>query len=226
MCLRFARGSRIWLIVAVSAELFALAFFFRFMDNFLVVVLFLMATLAVTMVIWFFRDPDRDIGEGVVAPADGVVSGVEELVDEDVGGASLRIATFMNIHNVHVNRTPLAGTVVSTTHHPGSHIPAFGKDSEKNEKQITLLETDIGTIKVVQIAGTLARRIVSYVQKGDVLAKGERLGIILFGSRVDLYLPAGKVRVVVRKGDRVKAGESMIVELVGGNKAQDDESEV
>ena len=221
MCFRFAKGSRIWLIVAASAELLALAFFFNFMDNIFVGVLFFMVTLAVAMVVWFFRDPDREIGMGVVAPADGVVTGVEERVEADVGGTSLRIVIFMNVHNVHVNRIPLAGTVLSTTHHPGSHIPAFSKDSERNERQVTVLETEIGRMKLVQIAGTVARRIVPYIEKGDVLAKGERLGIILFGSRVDLYLPAGRVRVVARKGDRMKAGESTVVELVSGNKAQD-----
>lgn len=221
MCFRFAKGSGIWLIVAASVELFALAFFLSFMDNIFVGVLFFMVTLAVVMVVWFFRDPDRDIGVGVVAPADGVVTGVEELVGEDVGGTSLRIVTFMNIHNVHVNRIPLTGTVVSTTHHPGSHIPAFSKDSERNERQVTVFETEIGRMKLVQIAGTVARRIVPYIEKGDVLAKGERVGIILFGSRVDLYLPAGRVRVVVRKGDRMKAGESTVAEIVGGEKEED-----
>ena len=210
----FARGSGTWLMVAASVELFTLALFLGFMDLFLVNLVFLLATGWFAMVLWFFRDPEREIAPGIVAPADGLVTDIQELEDEDIGKRTLKIVTFMNVHNVHVNRAPLAGSVVSTTHRPGSHIPAFDKDSDRNERQVTILDTEIGRVKLVQIAGTVARRIVPYVSAGEQLAKGERYGIILFGSRVDLYLPADRVRLTVKKGNKPRAGMTTVAELV------------
>ena len=120
----------------------------------------------------------------------------------------------MNVHNVHVNRMPLDGIVKDVVHHSGIHLPAFKKESEKNERVITTIDTNIGTIKVNQIAGTLARRIVPYIKKGDKLKKGERIGIIRFGSRVDVYLPSKKIKkILVKIGEVVKAGETTIAEI-------------
>jgi len=109
---------------------------------------------------------------------------------------------------------PLDGTIKNTAHERGPHLPAFRKESEKNERMITTIDTAIGTVKVIQIAGTLARRIVPYVKKEDKLKKGERIGIIRFGSRVDIYLPSKKIsKVCVKVGDMVKAGEDTIAEI-------------
>jgi phosphatidylserine decarboxylase len=120
----------------------------------------------------------------------------------------------MNIYNVHVNRMPLNGEIKDIARHKGAHAPAFKKESERNERVILLLKTEIGTVKIIQIAGTLARRIVPYVKKGDTVKKGEKLGIIRFGSRVDIYLPTKKIQTItVKMKDMVKAGEDTIAKI-------------
>ena len=152
----------------------------------------------------FFRDPERDIpGKGIVSPADGVVSIVDEI------DGNKRVAVFMNVHNVHVNRAPFQGKVLSIRHIDGGYLPAYRKDSDRNERVYTELETDIGRFTIVQIAGALVRRIVTYANEGDIVDKGQRIGMIRFGSRVDTIMP-GSVKVIVREGDRVKAGETVI----------------
>ncbi len=155
----------------------------------------------------FFRDPERKIcGAAVCSPADGVVQFVKK------NGDGWRIAVFMNIHNVHVNRSPVGGKIIEMRHIPGSHIPAFEKESERNERVIYRIETPHGEIKMVQIAGMVARRIVPYAKEGDGIRKGERIGLIRFGSRVDTYLPKGFIPLV-KEGEKVKAGESPLAEL-------------
>ena len=120
----------------------------------------------------------------------------------------------MNIHNVHVNRMPIDGIIRETIHLPGSHLPAFKKESEKNERFIIKIKTSIGMIKITQIAGTLARRIVPYIKKDDIIKKGEKIGIIRLGSRVDLYLPNNKyLKYKVKKGDKLNAGESSVAKI-------------
>jgi len=161
----------------------------------------------------FFRDPERKIGDEVIACADGKIREITTLKDKEIG-ESIKISTFMNVQNVHVNRIPISGDIKSIEHFSGFHIPAFKKESEKNERVIMIAETSIGKIKIVLIAGTLARRIVPYVKKGDNVKKGSRIGIIRLGSRVDVYLPKDKVkRVCVKVGDRIKAGEDNIAEI-------------
>jgi phosphatidylserine decarboxylase len=150
----------------------------------------------------FFRDPERIIGDGVVAPADGKIMSVEE-------NDSIKVSTFMNLHNVHVNRAPFDGKIISIEHISGRHVPAYRKESDLNEKVVILMDTEIGRIKIVQIAGVFARRIVPYVKKGDVVMKGQRIGIIRFGSRVDLYLPKN-IEIIVKKGENVLAGKTSI----------------
>ena len=152
----------------------------------------------------FFRDPERDIsGKGIVSPADGVVSIVDEI------DGNKRVAVFMNVHNVHVNRAPFQGKVLSIRHIDGGYLLAYRKDSDRNERVYTELETDIGRFTIVQIAGALVRRIVTYANEGDIVDKGQRIGMIRFGSRVDTIMP-GSVKVIVREGDGVKAGETVI----------------
>jgi len=161
----------------------------------------------------FFRDPEREIGNGVVIPADGRIREISDVTDSDVGKCTL-VSTFMNVHNVHVNRMPFDGVIKDVVHHPGSHLPAFKKESERNERVIITIKTDIGIIKIIQIAGTLARRIVPYVKKGDTLKKGEKIGIIRLGSRVDVYLPFKAIKTIcVKEGDIVKAGEDTLAEI-------------
>jgi phosphatidylserine decarboxylase len=159
--------------------------------------------LAAGFILWFFRDPDRDPPDsGVVSPADGRVSVVRE---ED---GRLRVGVFMNVTDVHVNRAPLGGTVEAVDHRPGTHRPAFTKDSDRNEQ----LHLDFGDHAVVLIAGAFARRITPYVETGDAVGRGERLGHIAFGSRADVVLPHGYEREHLRvaEGDTVRAGETVV----------------
>jgi len=152
--------------------------------------------------LFFFRDPERIIGDGIVAPADGKIILVEE-------NDSIKVSTFMNLHNVHVNRAPIDGKIISVEHVSGRHAPAYKKESDLNEKIVIKMDTKIGTIKVVQIAGILVRRIVPYIKKGDVVKKGQRIGIIRFGSRVDCYLPKN-IGIMIKEGENVLAGKTSI----------------
>ncbi len=164
---------------------------------------------------YFFRDPQRPVPSdpaAIVSPADGKVVFLDE-VQEDrfLSGPAKRLAIFMNVFDVHVNRAPVAGTVADIRHQPGKFKAAFLKEADRlNEQQATLLDRDGGgRVLVVQIAGLLARRIIGFVKPGQNLARGERLGMICFGSRVDLYLPPD-CEITVRVGDRVKAGSSIV----------------
>jgi len=164
---------------------------------------------------WFFRDPDRLIPRGpdlIVSPADGKVIKVER-VDETpyFEGACTRVSVFMSIFNVHVNRAPHEGIIQQVDYHPGKFFSAnLDKASADNEHNVLQLESPAGKrIAFVQIAGLVARRIICGVQAGDTLKRGQRFGIICFGSRLDVYLPLeSEVRVAV--GDRVWAGSSIL----------------
>lgn len=154
----------------------------------------------------FHRDPDRRIPDaGVVSPADGTIS----VVREEEG--RIRVGVFMNVTDVHVNRAPMAGTVESVTHRPGANKPAFSKDSDRNER----VDVDMGDYEVSLIAGWFARRIHPYVEAGDELERGERFGHVSFGSRADILLPEGvsEAELTVKKGDSVRAGETIVAVL-------------
>lgn len=163
----------------------------------------------------FFRDPERDIPTdeaSIVSPADGRVIKVERVVDKRFTGAdATMICIFMNVFNVHVNRTPASGRVVKIMYNPGKFFNAsYDKAALENEQNCLVVETAKGKrIAFNQIAGLIARRIVCRVSTGDTLAKGERFGMIRFGSRVDVYLPV-ECEAVVKIGDMVKAGSSVI----------------
>ncbi|SDG71158.1 phosphatidylserine decarboxylase [Sinosporangium album] len=151
--------------------------------------------------LWFFRDPEREPGEGrVLSPADGTVQSIDPWPD-----GRTRVAIFMSPLNVHVNRAPMAGTVTSVEHVPGGFVPAFNKDSDKNERVVWHFNTAVGDLEVVQIAGAVARRIVPYLAAGAKVTRAERFGLIRFGSRVDIYLPEG-IAPAVSVGDRTVAG--------------------
>ncbi len=177
--------------------------------------------LAVTgFVTWFFRDPCRTTPAEagcVVAPADGKVIQVREVDDrEHTGGRALRISIFMNVFNVHVNRIPCSGTVRQVSMQPGKFYAA---DKDKavlhNERCALLIETaDRQLYGLVQVAGLIARRIVCRAETGDQVARGQRYGLIRFGSRVDLYLPV-TVRPNVREGEKVRCGETIVAFFPG-----------
>ena len=157
-------------------------------------------------VLWFHRDPDRTPPTaGILAPADGHVSVIRE------EGDRLRVGIFMNVTDVHVNRAPMVGTVQAVDHRPGAYKPAFSKDSDRNERVVV----DCGEYEIALIAGWFARRIHPYVEAGDELTRGQRIGHVSFGSRADVVLPAGYSRddLRVEKGDAVTAGETRLAEL-------------
>ncbi len=158
-------------------------------------------------VLVFFRDPERvPPGTGLVAPADGRVSVVR--IEDD----GIRVGVFMHVTDVHVNRAPVGGTVTAVEHHPGAHRPAFSKDSDRNERVRMRIDGE-HPIDVELIAGAFARRITPYVEEGDSVERGDRIGHIAFGSRADVRLPPEVTLedVTVAKGDRVRAGETRIV---------------
>jgi phosphatidylserine decarboxylase len=175
----------------------------------------LLGAVATGFFAYFFRDPERPIPPGagvIISPADGKVVRVDEVAEpEFISGPARRVAVFMNVFDVHVNRSPVAGRVVEMHHRPGEYRAAFRADAAaRNEQQAVVLRSeDDRPVMVVQIAGLLARRIVPWVKTGQELSRGERLGMICFGSRVDLYLPRESV-LQVQVGDRLKAGSSVI----------------
>jgi phosphatidylserine decarboxylase len=158
-------------------------------------------------ILWFFRDPERTIGQHVVSPADGKVLFATHDADAS------RLVIFMPPTGVHVNRAPLAGEVVKTSYRQGSHIPAFRKESERNERFDVQFRTSDGDVHIGLIAGTVARRIHPYIGPGNALKKGDRIGLIAFGSRCDLALPPGRFRWKVGPGDWVKAGETTVADM-------------
>lgn len=150
--------------------------------------------------LYFFRDPDRKIEDGIISPADGKIV----FVDRE----KKKIAIFMNIFDVHVNRSPSSGEIIKNKHHYGPHHPAYTEKSENNEKNNIVLSTDHGNIDILQITGIFARRIVPYVKKNDSIEKGDKIGLIRFGSRVELILPDDS-SIQVEEDQKVKAGQKI-----------------
>ena len=184
--------------------------------------LFAAITAAVAM---FFRDPDRvaPLRDGlVVAPADGRIAAISEVVapaELGLGGAlRTRISIRLTLLDVHVNRAPVGGRIVRSGYVPGAFVSVKeDKASEENERRSLVIETPDGhEVAVVQIAGGISRRIVTFAGEGDTLAVGQRFGLIRFGSRVDLYLPPGK-SALVAVGQRAVAGETVICDLQSGD---------
>jgi phosphatidylserine decarboxylase len=178
---------------------------------------FLLLTLFVA---FFFRDPERMAladDRFILAPADGRVVAVEENIQKEPFLTTLatRVGIFMSPLDVHVNRVPVTGRVVAVQYQPGKFRPAFATSAaEVNEQNIVTLEDAQGRrLLLVQVAGMLARRIVCAVKDGDRVRRGDRYGMIIFGSRVDLYCPA-EMKLKVQVGQRVKAGETVIGEYV------------
>ena len=183
-------------------------------------VLAALAWIAVAFIVQFFRDPPRIVPSqpnAVLAPADGRIVKVEPARDPYLDRDALKISVFMNVFNVHSNRSPVDGRVVDRWYHPGSFVnAALDKASLENERNALHLRTAGGQdVTCVQIAGLIARRILCYVKPGDVLARGQRYGFIRFGSRVDVYLaPTAVPKVAV--GDIVFATETILAELPRG----------
>lgn len=168
-------------------------------------------------VIQFFRDPPRvvpTLANAVLAPADGRIVKVERRADPLTGADALLVSVFMNVFNVHSNRSPVDALVVAVHYSPGSFVNAdLDKASTENERNALVLKLDNGVqMTCVQVAGLIARRILCYVKAGDRLARGQRYGFIRFGSRVDVYLPLS-ARPKVAVGDIVYASSTILAEL-------------
>ncbi len=180
--------------------------------------LWLMPALAALPVAAFFRDPERTPpadASAVVAASDGRVLAVERVTDDQLGDEEfLRIAVFLSVLDVHVNRSPVAGRVVDQFVVGGGYAAAMRPEAEHNVAAYTVLETVRGTVAVAQRTGLIARRIVHRAPVGSLLAKGERFGLIRFGSRTDVYLPAGAATATVAPGDRVLGGETVIARWI------------
>lgn len=162
---------------------------------------------------WFFRDPERPSPpEGFgLAPADGRIVAIEDVPDNPYTNApAKKVSIFMSLFNVHVNRSPVNGRLISQTYFPGTLVNAsLDKASLNNERNALVLETERGLVAMVQIAGLIARRIVSWIDAGEQLERGQRFGMIRFGSRVDLYLPSDS-QIMVTLNQEVSAGWSPI----------------
>ena len=212
----FAREGLVFIAIAalIAAGTYALALNRRSWP------LWLLAFLLTIIALWvayFFRDPERTGARGeqiVIAPADGKVVLIED-VDEPafMGGRAHRISIFMNVFNVHVNRYPVSGVVRYVQYNPGKFLNAAAeKSSTENEQMSVGIETARGRILTRQIAGLIARRIVTYSKVGETVNQGDRMGLIRFGSRVDVFLPMSAA-VKAKIGDMTVAGTTAIAEL-------------
>jgi len=173
--------------------------------------------LVALFVLQFFRDPPREVpgdAKSVLSPADGRIVAIEPVRDPWLERDALKISVFMNVFNVHSNRSPVDGEVKQRWYHPGKFINAdLDKASTENERNALHIRSDGGhDVTCVQVAGLIARRILCYVEAGARLARGQRYGFIRFGSRVDLYLPTD-VRVKVAIGEKVSATSTILAEL-------------
>ncbi len=208
------REGHIFVLIAAGLALVSL---------FLSTTLFWIMAILACWVAYFFRDPPRTVPEKpgiVVAPADGRVVIVDHAVppvELGLGAAPRpRIAIFLSVFDVHINRMPIAGRVTRVAYRPGKFLNAdLDKASEDNERNGLAIDTPAGSVGVVQIAGLVARRILCWVREGDEIGTGERFGLIRFGSRTDLYLPEGaSPRVGV--GQRAIGGETVLADLTDG----------
>ncbi len=180
-------------------------------------ILELSAWVVVLFVVQFFRDPPREIPQeagAVLSPADGRVIKVERTQDPYGAREAILVSVFMNVFNVHSNRSPADGTVEQVQYFPGKFVNAdLDKASAENERNAVVLKTDDGQmVTFVQVAGLIARRILCYVKTGDRLARGQRYGFIRFGSRVDVYLPLD-AEVKVSIGDKISATTTILAML-------------
>ncbi len=186
-------------------------------------------TLVWLEIVYFFRDPERVIPQdpdAVVSPADGTVTNVEEADDPDFpGGRVLRVSIFLSIFNVHVNRMPCAAEVTDVRYFPGAFLDARNPASAVRNEQLWIDAVDTAgrPLRVKQISGAIARRIVCWLRPGDRVARGERIGMIKLGSRTDLLLPVGVARPCVRVGDKVHGGVTVLLRRVPAPAAPPDE---
>jgi len=186
-------------------------------------VLITLGILVIAFTMWFFRDPERPLlaeaaedSRLVMAPSDGQVLNVDQVpFSPELGCPAIQISIFLSPLNLHVNRYPASGTIISEKYIPGLYLMAFNpKSSTDNERSIFVLATPSGTIAYQQITGFLARRIVYDTKQGDVVTVGKRFGMMKFGSRMDVIVPS-TAEVCVRPGDKVVSAHTIVAKLVG-----------
>ena len=208
-------------VIFVAIFIFAIVLFALVKLNSNIIVLYTVGSalfLLLAYIIRFFRSPNRTINiadNQVIASADGVVVAIEEIdEDEFIKKRCIQVSIFMSVWNVHINWLPVLGEVVHTQHCSGKYMAAWlPKSSHENERAITIIETvNSGKILVKQIAGALARRIITYATKGDVVTAGNQLGFIRFGSRVDVLIPVDS-DIKVELNDKVTGGVTLLAEL-------------
>lgn len=181
---------------------------------FILPVLMVLPAFLIVFILYFFRNPKRDIPAEqnlILSPADGIIMQIDEVFEERfIKEKAIRVNIFLSIYNVHLNRSPLQGEVKYRYYRPGCFIPAFKNHaSEINEKNFIGIENRGFKLMVCQITGFIARRIKCWVDEGKRLSGGEIIGVIKFGSGTELFIPVGS-NLLVKKGDKVKAGETII----------------
>ncbi len=196
----FAAGGKKPIIFSFSVFLALILLYILLYSSFVFLILGIIQFL---FILYFFRDPEREISHGIPSPADGKIQSIDT--------ENNTIEIFMNIWDVHVNRSPSSGRIKKMKHIEGQHSPAFSKKAERNERQFLALSTEHGEVKIWQIAGMIARRIVPEVEEEDPVEKGERIGMIRFGSKVKVEFPK-EVDFSVEEGQRVKAGSTSLGE--------------
>ena len=200
-----------WTFAVISIIITILIYHF---SNFWITLPFLLITI---FILQFFRDPQRIIPQQIntiLSPADGKIILIEETIDPYLQSPAYKISIFMNIFNVHSNRSPVDGEVVDLKYTPGTFVNAdFDKASSDNERNAIVIKmANEQKITVVQVAGLIARRILCYTNIGNVLSRGQRYGFIRFGSRVDIYLPI-TIQLLVSIGQKVTATETVLAQL-------------
>ncbi|MBO4302248.1 phosphatidylserine decarboxylase [Methanosarcinaceae archaeon] len=196
-----AKGCKKWLSTTILSTVFFFILYFMTRAYIILGVAVVFLGLSVFFTI-FFRDPERHgvISEDhMLSPADGRIIDIR----------NRKLCIFMNLSDVHVNRAPMDGRVLSVTHYDGGYMPAFNKDAATNERSVMKMETPYGIVEITQIAGAWVRRIHSYVRPGDTISQKQRFGVILFGSRVDITIP-DDFELCVSENDKVKAGTTVI----------------
>jgi len=199
-----------WMLIFILAVITLLAGLYRW-------ALAIFPGVLLVFTVWFFRDPERPdtaAEREVVAPADGRVMFVQDVVEPRyLGGEAILISIFMSLFDVHMNRTPVSGTVTYRDYTKGRFLAAWGEQvGEVNERAYVGIDTGKFRVLVSQVAGVLARRIITWPEVGDQVRRGDRFGLIRFGSCTQIWLPAGS-EILVKPGDRVVGGQTIIGRL-------------
>jgi phosphatidylserine decarboxylase len=205
-----AKGGLNWILVPLTFGIISIVPYF-IIKQFYFLILGILWFIVTVFFLIFFRDPSRVPPKDqnlIVAPADGKILNID-----NINRNQIRICTFMNIYDVHVNRMPIDGQIIQLTHKLGGFKPAYNKESDQNERVEISVKTKLGKVDIIQIAGILARRIEPYVEEKEKVKRGQRFGLIRLGSRVDLILPKNKVHVVVKENMKVQAGTSVVAKI-------------